>query len=224
MGKIDSRLRRARLYGILDLGYVAPEQAEDKVVRLLDGGVEVIQLRAKGITLSVIAAVASRLAPLCRARQIPFFINDHPELVAETGADGVHVGQNDYSVAEARALAGPGALVGKSTHSLAQAQAVAEEGADYLGYGPLFATPTKAEYTPVGLDDIAAVHSQVSLPIFCIGGIKRENLPQVLAAGAHRVVIVSGLLLADDPAAYARDCRDHLDHFHADSQARPPHS
>lgn len=223
METIDSRLLRARLYGIIDLSYVAPAQTEDKVVRLLDGGVEVIQLRAKGLPTTTIAAVARRLTPLCRARKIPFFINDHPELVADTGADGVHVGQDDSSVAEARALAGPGALVGKSSHSLAQAQAAAEEGADYLGFGPLFATPTKAEYAPIGLDEIAAVHRQVALPIFCIGGIKRENLSQIMAAGAQRVVIVSGLLLADDPTAYARDCRDRLAHGEADSKTSSPH-
>jgi len=221
MEKIDSRLVRARLYGIIDLGYVAEGQTADKVARMLDGGVDVIQLRAKGFSPAAIAAVAGRLAPLCQARQIPFIINDHPELVADTGADGVHVGQDDYSVAEARALAGPGALVGKSTHSLAQAQAAAKEGPDYLGFGPLFATPTKAEYAPIGLDDIAAAHSQVSLPIFCIGGIKRENLSDVLAAGAHRVVIVSGLLQADDLTAYARDCQNRLAHvFIGRSQER----
>lgn len=222
MGEIDPRLARARLYGIVDLGYVTEGQTADKVARMLDGGVEVIQLRAKGFSPTVIAAVATRLAPLCRARAILFIINDHPELVAETGADGVHVGQDDYSVAEARALAGPGAIVGKSSHSLVQAEMAAMEGPDYLGFGPLFATPTKAEYTPIGLDDIAAVHRQVTLPIFCIGGIKRENLSAVIAAGARRVVIVSGLLLADDLTAYARDCRDRLDPTETDTVANSP--
>jgi thiamine-phosphate pyrophosphorylase len=126
--------------------------------------------------------------------------------VQESGAAGAHVGQDDLSLADARKFAGDQAIIGKSTHSLAQAVAAQREGADYIGFGPLFATPTKPDYTPIGLDEIRAVHQLVSLPIFCIGGIKRENLPEVLAAGAQRVVIVSGILLAEDPEAYSRDC------------------
>jgi thiamine-phosphate pyrophosphorylase len=131
-------------------------------------------------------------------------INDHPQLAREIDAEGVHVGQEDISIAEARELAGSGRFVGRSTHSLEQARRAAEEGADYIGFGPLFATPTKPDYVPIGLSDIAVVHAAVQLPIFCIGGIKLENLPQVIAAGARRVVIVSGLLQASDVAQYAR--------------------
>ena len=104
-----------------------------------------------------------------------------------------------------RAKAGEGKLAGRSTHSLEQARAARDEGADYLGFGPLFATPTKPDYRPIGLEDIARVHAEVTgRPIFCIGGVKLENLPEVIAAGARRVVIVSGLLLAEDVAGYAR--------------------
>lgn len=206
MAPIDPRLQRARLYGLLDLGYLTENEVPDTAARLLDGGVGLIQLRAKTFPPAAIAAIAFRVAPLCRERNIPFLLNDHPQLVPETGADGVHVGQDDLPVSQARALAGPGALVGKSTHSLSQARAAAAEGADYLGFGPLFATPTKAEYPPIGLDDIATVGTQVPQPVFCIGGIKRENLAQVLAAGARRVVIVSGLLKAADITATTRDC------------------
>jgi thiamine-phosphate pyrophosphorylase len=114
------------------------------------------------------------------------------------------------SVAEARALAGEDAIIGKSTHSVAQALAARQEGPDYIGFGPLFATPTKPDYTPIGLTEIREVRRLVSLPVFCIGGIKRENLSTVLAAGAQRVVIVSGILRASDPQDYCRACRDVL--------------
>jgi thiamine-phosphate pyrophosphorylase len=103
-------------------------------------------------------------------------------------------------VADAREAAGRPVIIGKSTHSLAQAQAAAEEGADYIGFGPLFATPTKPGRPAIGLRDIAAVHELVPVPIFCIGGIKRENLAEVRDAGARRVVIVSGWLQAEDIA------------------------
>ena len=199
-------LRTARLYGILDLGYVAEAQALATAGHLLEGGVQVLQLRAKGREPHDIIPLARELALACRKHGVPFIINDFPELVPETGADGAHVGQDDMSVDEARRMAGAGAIIGKSTHSLTQAIAAQSESPDYIGFGPLFATPTKPDYRPVGLDDVVEVHRQVSLPIFCIGGIKRENLSKVLRAGAQRVVIVSGILHAADPAAYSREC------------------
>jgi len=203
-------LQEARLYGILDLGYVSEEDALAVARKMLEGGVQLLQLRAKGRSPQEIRAMARDLSPLCRAHQVPFILNDHPELVPETGADGAHVGQDDVSVAEARALAGEHAIIGKSTHSLAQALAAQREGPDYIGFGPLFATPTKPDYPPIGLNEIVHAQRLVSLPAFCIGGIKRENLPGVLAAGAQRVVIVSGILKAPDPQAYCRACRDLL--------------
>jgi thiamine-phosphate pyrophosphorylase len=210
MGVRDA-LAAARLYGILDLGYTAREEAARVTCSLLEGGVQVLQLRAKALPAAEFLALARDLAPLCRAAGVPFVLNDHPELVGAAGADGAHIGQDDGSLAEARRLAGPEALIGRSTHSPDQARAAAAEGADYLGFGPLFATPTKPDYRPIGTADIAAVHAEIALPIFCIGGIKAENLAAVLAAGARRVVIVSGLLLADNIAGYAAACRRMLD-------------
>ena len=200
-------LREAWLYGILDLGYVADSKARDVACKMLAGGVQLLQLRAKGRTPQEIVPLAWELAKLCRARQILFILNDHPELVLEAGANGAHVGQDDMSVADARRLAGEDAIIGKSTHSLAQALAARNEDPDYIGFGPLFATPTKPDYAPIGLDEIAQVQNLVLLPVFCIGGIKRENLPKIVAAGARRVVIVSGILRAPDPQTYCQDCR-----------------
>jgi thiamine-phosphate pyrophosphorylase len=138
---------------------------------------------------------------------VPFILNDFPHLVPETGADGAHIGQDDGPLEIARAAAGPGAIIGRSTHSLAQARAAWAEGADYLGFGPLFATPTKPDYTPIGTEDIATVFREAPVPVFCIGGIKRENLAVIVAAGARRVVVVSGILLAADVAGYIADCK-----------------
>jgi thiamine-phosphate pyrophosphorylase len=118
------------------------------------------------------------------------------------------------SVAEARRLAGPGALIGKSTHSWEQAISSTSESPDYIGFGPLFATPTKPDYTPIGTEQIRRVHAELKLPIFCIGGIKLGNLPSVLDAGARRVVIVSDLLLAEDPAAHTASCLRLLEDEH----------
>ncbi len=201
----------SRLYCLLDLGYTRPENAETVTAALLAGGADLLQLRAKDKPLDLIAAVARRVIPLCRAAGVPFILNDFPALAAELGADGVHIGQDDGSLENARALFNSSSqsairnpqspiLFGRSTHSLGQAEAALAEGFDYIGFGPLFPTPTKAGRPGIGLADIAEMERRVGtkIPAFCIGGIKRSNLPEVLAAGARRVVIVSDILGADD--------------------------
>lgn len=221
------------LYAILDLGYVSEEHATSVTVALLAGGAGLLQLRAKGRDLDTIRRVAGEIIPLCRAAGVPFILNDHPALAAEVGADGVHIGQDDGSLTVARALfqaAGnqypsyniqhsksniqnpKSPLFGRSTHSLAQARAALEEGFDYIGFGPLFPTPTKLGRPGIGLHDVAAMERDVGsrIPAFCIGGIKRANLPQVLAAGARRVVIVSDLLTAPDISAATREAREKI--------------
>lgn len=201
-----SALHRARLYGIIDFGYTRAERALSDAASMIEGGVGIIQLRAKKETPAALLPVATELARLCRGRGVPFIINDHPRLAIDCMADGVHVGQDDLSVTEVRRLIGPGKIIGLSTHSPAQARAAVDQQPDYIGFGPLFATPTKADYQPVGTGDIAAVYASAPFPVFCIGGIKRENLAGVLAAGACRVVIVSGILQAPDIASYCREC------------------
>ena len=194
------------LYGILDLGYVAELEAERVAAALLAGGVSLLQLRAKGKDLGLIEDIARRVLPLCRAAKIPFILNDHPALAASVDADGLHLGQDDGSLAAARAVVGPAMMVGRSTHSLAQARAALAEGFDYIGFGPLFPTPTKAGRPAIGLTDIAAMEREVGsqIPAFCIGGIHPGNLCEVIAAGARRVVIVSALLQAPDIEAATR--------------------
>ena len=200
-------LADARLYGIVDLGYVPAGTASLAAEKLLEGGVDVLQLRAKGAPKSLVARLAEEIHALTRPLGVPLILNDYPELLREVPAEGAHVGQDDMSVAEARAAAGRPVIIGKSTHSLLQARTALEEGADYIGFGPLFATPTKPGRPAIGLGDIAAVHAEVSLPIYCIGGIKNENLTAVIAAGARRVVIVSGWLQAHDIPGAVRSTR-----------------
>ena len=207
-------LSEALLYGILDLGYVAPADLERVTSALLEGGVDVLQLRAKGAEEEEVEAFARRIIGLTESAGVPLILNDHPQLVPSVGAQGAHVGQEDFSVDDARwragrALAGevPLPLIGKSTHSLQQAAAALEGGADYIGFGPLYATPTKPGRPAIGLQEIAQVQAMATQPVFCIGGIKRENLEAVLVAGARRVVIVSQMLAAQDIARYASEVR-----------------
>lgn len=202
--KAATALAQARLYAILDLGYVAPENAEKVTAQLLEGGADLIQLRGKAQSLHDLTRLAEKIHRLTSVAGVPLIMNDHPEIARDCGLEGVHLGQDDLHLEEARQLVSADCFLGKSTHSLEQATVAVAEGADYLGFGPLFATPTKPDYPPIGIDKIARVHQLVELPIFCIGGIKQENLPQVLAAGAQRVVIVSGLLQSADIAAATR--------------------
>ncbi len=208
---MSPQLARAQLYGILDLGYVARAEAWRAAAAMIAGGVQLLQLRAKEHPPDELSALARQIHRITCIWGVPLVINDHPQLAREIDGEGVHVGQDDVSTAEARKIAGPACFVGRSTHSLEQAVRAAEEGADYIGFGPLFATPTKPDYAPIGLAEIRQVHAAVSIPIFCIGGIKLENLAKVIAAGARRVVIVSGLLQAPDIAEYARSARSLLD-------------
>jgi thiamine-phosphate pyrophosphorylase len=202
-------LKDSRLYGILDLGYTAENEAEATTAALLAGGVGILQLRAKKYDLVTIERVARKLVPLCRAAGIPFILNDFPALAAAVGADGVHIGQEDGSLAEARETVGESSrsfIFGRSTHSLDQARAALAEGFDYIGFGPLFPTPTKAGRPAIGLEAVAMMERDVGskIPAFCIGGITQATLPQVLAAGARRVVVVSALLQAPDVQAATR--------------------
>lgn len=200
-------LSDCRLYGFVDLNYVDADDVESVAKSMIDGGVDLIQLRAKKQSVSEVVDLAGKLHALTSAAEVPLIVNDYAEVVAQVPVEGVHVGQDDDAIAHARKKAVRDVVVGKSTHSLEQAVAAQREGADYVGFGPIFATPTKPDYQPVGLNGIKRVHHEVNVPTFFIGGIKIDNLGEVIAAGAKRVAIVSGLLKAPDIAKYARACK-----------------
>ena len=203
-----ARLTEARLYGILDLGYVDAGRLEQMTEWLCEGGVDLLQIRAKGRSPREVETLASRIHPLTQAWGVPLIINDYPEVAASLAVEGVHVGQDDAGVEATRQIVGETCLVGKSTHSLEQARAAggadATEPADYIGFGPLYATGTKPDYLPIGLAEIAEVHREVGVPIFCIGGVNQGRAAEIIAAGARRVVAVSALLQAPDVPAAVR--------------------
>jgi thiamine-phosphate pyrophosphorylase len=193
------------LYAILDLGYVDRDDIVAIAEELCSGGADILQLRAKAHPEAEILTLAREVRPVCADHGVPFIVNDFPEIAATVGADGVHIGQDDGDLADARRRAGGCRIVGRSTHSLAQAEAALAEGADYIGFGPLHATATKPGRPAIGLGDIEEAHRRVAqIPIYCIGGITLENLPAVVAAGARNVVIVSDLLQSGDIPSYIR--------------------
>ena len=207
---MKSSLQNARLYGIIDLGYVEASNAAQIVEQMIEGGVDLIQIRGKNKPINELADLAAELHELTAKSSTPLIVNDYAELASPVPVEGVHVGQDDDSIEVARRKAGRDVLVGKSTHSLEQARAAQREEADYIGFGPIFATPTKPDYAPIGLADIRRVYAEVSLPIFCIGGINIDNLQAVIEAGAKRVVMVSALLNAHSIVDYARCATDML--------------
>ena len=177
---------------------------------MIEGGVDLVQLRGKRNSIEKLVDLAAELHELTTKSSTPLIVNDYAEIASRVPVEGVHVGQYDDSIQLARRKAGRNILVGKSTHSLEQARGAQREGADYIGFGPIFATPTKPDYPPIGLADIRRVHAEVSLPIFCIGGINIDNLQSVIDAGAKRVVMVSALLKAHSIVDYARCATDML--------------
>jgi thiamine-phosphate pyrophosphorylase len=203
-------LSEATLYGILDLGYVEPEKLTDTAQKMIDGGIDILQLRAKGIEPDDLVPLAKQVRAIAKKADVPFVINDHAELAATLKADGLHLGQKDMPVGKARGIVGPKVFIGRSTHSRNQALDAVASGADYIGFGPIFATPTKPKYKPIGLDDIAWVNETVHLPVFCIGGIKAENLRSLLRKGARHIAVVSAILKAKDPAKYTQKLKNIL--------------
>jgi thiamine-phosphate pyrophosphorylase len=200
-------LARCRLYGIIDLNYIDANDAVRVAEQMIEGDVDLIELRGKQKSIEELVDLAAQLHEVTVRSSVPLIANDHVEIAQRVPVEGVHVGQDDEAVAIVRKKAGRALIVGQSTHSLEQARAAQNEGVDYIGFGPIFATPTKPDYKPIGLDDIKQVHADLTLPIFCIGGIKLDNLPQVIDAGAQRVVIVSGLLKASNIVEYARSAK-----------------
>jgi thiamine-phosphate pyrophosphorylase len=203
-------LKDCRLYGIIDLGYVEACDAARIVEAMIAGGVDLIQLRGKNKSIGELVELSVELHELTAKSSTPLIVNDHAEIARQGPVDGVHVGQDDDSIEIVRQKVARDILVGKSTHSLEQARAAEREGADYIGFGPIFATPTKPDYAPIGLQDIRRVHTEVNVPIFCIGGINLDNLQSVIDAGAKRVVMVSALLKAHNIVDYARCATDML--------------
>jgi len=203
-------LLECRLYGIIDLGYIDNRECSRIAHEMIQGGIDLIQLRGKTNPLDELVDLAAQLHEITFPAATPLIVNDHAEIATSVRLEGVHLGQDDDSIAVARNKAGRPILVGKSTHSLEQARAAQREGADYIGFGPIFATPTKPDYAPIGLGDIRAVHDDVGAPIFCIGGINIDNLQSVIDAGARRVVMVSALLKAHRIVDYARCATDML--------------
>jgi thiamine-phosphate pyrophosphorylase len=211
-----ARLRAARVYAVSD-SRPAEAELESVLAGAIRGGAAIVQLRDKRLRGRELAEVALRARALCLSLGALFIVNDDAELALEVGADGVHVGQNDAPVGEVRARLGPELLIGLSTHSRAEIDEAGARGpdgeavVDYIGVGPVFETPTKADRPPVGLGLVRYAAAHAELPFFAIGGISPANVGAVVQAGAARVAAVRAIAHATDPEAAARSLSRQLD-------------
>jgi thiamine-phosphate pyrophosphorylase len=203
------RLAKARLYLVCDA------QPDEFVRAALDGGVDLVQLRCKDASDAEVARAAARFKAVCSEHGALFIVNDRPDLALAADADGVHVGQDDAPVAEARRLLGEERIVGLSTHSPAQVDAAREQPVDYIAVGPVHETPTKPGRPAVGLELVRYAAAKATVPFFAIGGINPDNVDAVASAGAERIVVVRALTQAHDPGDVAQRLRA------AVSEARP---
>ena len=168
-------------------------------------GAAVIQLRHKNASKSVLVNEARTITEICRENDTIFIVNDFPDIAAEVGADGVHVGQGDTSIAECRTILHLNQIVGKSNALLEEAVASFNEGADYIAVGSIYTTDTKSDTRPAGLSTLRAVADRVSAPIVAIGGIKASNIGPVAQAGADCVCVATAVTMAPDPGQATRE-------------------
>jgi thiamine-phosphate pyrophosphorylase len=204
------RLVLPKLYVILDAALLTTPE-KDCARRLGDAGVRLLQYRNKQASARELFHTSRELSQLLRPRGVLFIVNDRPDVAFLSGADGVHVGQEDLDVEQARAVAGPGKWVGVSTHNLAQFRAAAATSADYIAVGPIFSTSTKVNPDPVvGTEFIRQVRKLTDKAIVAIGGITLERAAGVIEAGADGVAVGSDILRAADPSERARQYIDML--------------
>ena len=183
----------------------------DFVAACIAGGVDIVQLREKHLEARDLLARARVAGSVCRAHGVPFVLNDRPDLALETGADGVHVGQDDAPVDLARRILGPDAIVGLSTHGLDDLEAAASEDVTYISAGPVEPTPTKPGRPGTGLGYASEASARSPVPVFVTGGVTPERIPELAAAGVRHFVVVRFLTQAPDPMAAARALRDAID-------------
>jgi len=193
------------LYVVLDRTASAGRDLEVILDATLAGGCRMIQLREKEWPSGRLLPLAERMRDRCRRVGATFIVNDRVDLALAVGADGVHLGQDDLPPRAARPLLRPGMVLGRSTHSVGQAREAQVEGADYIAVGSMFPTRTKPDFQLVGPELIRAIRPETRSPLVGIGGVTRENVAEVIRAGADGVAVISAVCGAPDPAAATRD-------------------
>lgn len=198
------KLGEKKLYLVTNSDKFESEDAFlDAIASALEGGVDILQLREKKMPANKVFELGKKVKQLCLQYDTTFIVNDRVDIAYLLGADGVHLGQDDLDVKSAKEILGNNAIVGISTHAPEQALKAVADGADYIGVGPVFATPTKEGRIPVGLEYVKWVSENVTLPAFAIGGIDEDNVKDVIDAGLNRVAVVRAIINAESPKVVA---------------------
>ena len=208
------------LYLVTDRALSLGRSTVEVVRAAIRGGVSCVQLREKGCSTREFMDEARLLKALLAGTGVPLFINDRLDVALAVGADGVHLGQNDLAIADARRLVGNRMIIGISAESVADAIRAEAEGADYIGASPVFTTPTKTDTAPpLGLDGLRAIRRAVQLPLVAIGGINADNAAAVLRAGADGLAVVSAIVSAPCPRTAAAGLRQRIQSTHNEEPA-----
>ncbi|MDD5309147.1 MAG: thiamine phosphate synthase [Deltaproteobacteria bacterium] len=196
------------VYLVTDRACLGGRDLAEVVAAAVRGGASVVQLREKDAGDALVLSEGRRVRDVCRARGVLFIVNDRPDLALELDADGVHVGQSDVALPEARRILGRDRIVGVSVGNREEAEAAERNGADYLGVSPVFDTPTKTDAgAATGLFGLAAIRKAVRVPLVAIGGVDESNAASVIRAGADGVAVVRAIMAATDPEAAAARLR-----------------
>ncbi len=195
------------LYGVTDRAWTGRQSLFEQVEAALGGGATCIQLREKGLDEAAFLAEAVAVKALCRQYGVPFIVNDNVAIAVKSGADGIHVGQEDMGAARVRKLIGEKMILGVSVRTVEQALLAQAEGADYLGVGAVFPTATKTDADSVSRETLKAICQAVSIPVVAIGGIDKENMSRLAGTGIAGVALVSAIFKAEDIEAECRHLR-----------------
>ncbi|MGN0542228.1 MAG: thiamine phosphate synthase [Acutalibacteraceae bacterium] len=192
------------LYAVTDRAWVGRQSLYEQIEAAINGGATCIQLREKELGENEFLKEAIEISALCKSRGVPLIINDNVDIAVKCGADGVHVGQDDMSVAQVRRIVGSEMIIGASAHSVEEALEAVKNGADYLGAGAVFATSTKSDTNILPLETLRDICRAADVPVVAIGGINKENIMKLSGSGADGVALVSAVFSADD---IEQECR-----------------
>lgn len=186
------------LYAVTDRTWLNGKTLSSQVEEAIIGGATFIQLREKNLNYSDFLNEAIEIRKICNKYKIPFVIDDNVEIALKSGADGVHLGQNDMSIKQARNILGKNKIIGATARTVEQALKAQQEGADYIGSGAVFATSTKSDTVPLSYENLCRICSSVDIPVVAIGGINAENAKNLSGSGISGIAVVSGIFKSDD--------------------------
>lgn len=209
LGKVGI-LNNVRLYAIADPGLCLNRDLVELIAQTIDGGVQMVQLRDKKSGDRVFLELARKVNQITRKRKIPLVINDRVDIAKLIDAEGVHLGEEDLPVKEAREILGSKKIIGASASDIKTAKIKEREGADYIGLGPIFETGSKKIEKPLGADILKDAKKELKIPVFPIGGINQCNLDQIISTGTKRIAVISTIFMAEDVRKAAQELLEKL--------------